>query len=128
MRYLFNKKDRTKAAPCFHTILKTSYSSLADYPVLFWVIVRTTFHRHFANKKSATAKFAATPHSIATCIISSVFLDTYPVKRYVAVIATNFKLLLIFLKLRVVSQDVKLSLHELDELYVIFKVLFSFFK
>lgn len=40
----------------------------------------------------------------------------------------NSKLLLIFLKLRVVSQDVKLSLHELDELYVIFKVLFSFFK
>lgn len=38
------------------------------------------------------------------------------------------KLLLIFLKLRVVSQDVKLSLHELDELYVIFKVLLFFFK
>lgn len=37
-------------------------------------------------------------------------------------------MLLILLKLRVVSQDVKLSLHELDELYVIFKVLFSFFK
>lgn len=32
------------------------------------------------------------------------------------------KLLLIFLKLRVVSQDVKMNLQELDELYVIFKV------
>jgi hypothetical protein len=31
-------------------------------------------------------------------------------------------LFLIFLKLRVVSQDVKMSLQELDELYVIFKV------
>lgn len=36
------------------------------------------------------------------------------------------KLLLIFLKLRVVSQDVKMNLQELDELYVIFKVCCSF--
>ena len=54
------------------------------------------------------------------------FLNGFKENFYTKVL--NSKLLLIFLKLRVVSQDVKLSLHELDELYVIFKVLFFFFK
>ena len=54
------------------------------------------------------------------------FLNGFKDNFYTKVL--NSELLLIFLKLRVVSQDVKLSLHELDELYVIFKVLFSFFK